>query len=546
MYLTIIKYAFSLLLSIVAAQAVGDAAYFAVALAELALIWGLTNWLAAKWRLVACILSDALCLLFNIQLVVLFFGNTYVQLVMLSNLNFLGDLGGKAFEYGSAAVLLVAASVLPIRHIDVAGFKRGAITAGTLASVYALALACIGISYSPLCNYGILGAQAYKMQQLRQRSVSSDNSVASEFYSWEIEEGYTKEAGVEAMGAKPNVIVVFCEGLSQNIVDDERNIMPNLRNLEQTSLYFDNYYNHSFATLRGLIGQFYSGYQLDNYDENNLISLQEIMSVNGYSTTFINSEPGNEDWNRYLEGLKFDELLGSQEDATEGAAAGTYSDGQMYDMLLATGESLNQTGTPFFLSMYTFGTHASLDTAGLTFGDGTDPVLNKFYNTDYELGRFLEAFNNSALAENTVLVFTTDHATYQDSDFSAAFPAYSREHVICDEVPLCIYYKGIEARTIDAKGRNTLDMAPTLLDFLDINSPNYFLGTSLFCDNEDNTCDTVFNEETINLSTEDGEIRELTSSEERKFEKLLYNYFDAKAQKIEGSSLSSTTIKAVE
>ena len=93
----------------------------------------------------------------------------------------------------------------------------------------------------------------------------------------------------------PDVVLIFTEGLSQNIIDDERNIMPNVRMYEDKSLNFTNYYNHTAATYRGLIGQLYSGHQYNNNDENTLISLQKIMHDNGYQTTLINTEPNNQD-----------------------------------------------------------------------------------------------------------------------------------------------------------------------------------------------------------------------------------------------------------
>ena len=101
------------------------------------------------------------------------------------------------------------------------------------------------------------------------------------------------------------MILIFTEGLSRSIIWDERNIMPNLRALESESLSFTNYYNHTFATFRGLIGQLYSGYQFDNLDTNGLISLQAILGKRGYQTAFINTEPSNTEFSEYLAVLPF-------------------------------------------------------------------------------------------------------------------------------------------------------------------------------------------------------------------------------------------------
>jgi membrane-anchored protein YejM (alkaline phosphatase superfamily) len=107
----------------------------------------------------------------------------------------------------------------------------------------------------------------------------------------------------------PNVVIIFTEGLSQNIVTDDRNIMPNVSELEKKSLFFENYYNHTFPTYRGLIGQLFSGYQLQNYDENTLISVQEAFRKKGYHTSIINTEPLNLNFASFLESLGVDDVV---------------------------------------------------------------------------------------------------------------------------------------------------------------------------------------------------------------------------------------------
>jgi membrane-anchored protein YejM (alkaline phosphatase superfamily) len=121
--------------------------------------------------------------------------------------------------------------------------------------------------------------------------------IAPEFYKESIEDEISKPSGLPE---KPNVILIFTEGLSKSVVEDERNITPNLQKFSKRALSFENYYNHTFATYRGLIGQLYSGYQLNNSDSNNLIALQDIFSAKGYNTAFINTEPDNEEFTTYL------------------------------------------------------------------------------------------------------------------------------------------------------------------------------------------------------------------------------------------------------
>jgi hypothetical protein len=64
---------------------------------------------------------------------------------------------------------------------------------------------------------------------------------------------------------KPNIIIIFTEGFSAEVLDVynnlDLNLTPNLNKLYERSLVFNNYYNHTAATYRGLRGQMISGYQ---------------------------------------------------------------------------------------------------------------------------------------------------------------------------------------------------------------------------------------------------------------------------------------------
>jgi phosphoglycerol transferase MdoB-like AlkP superfamily enzyme len=177
--------------------------------------------------------------------------------------------------------------------------------------------------------------------------------------------------------------------------------------------------------------------------------------------------------------------------------------------------------------MYSFGTHVSFDSTGFSYGDGNDAVLNRFYNLDRQFGTFIEAFKQSDLAQDTIIVFTTDHCTYADQDYAKAFPDYHRECTDVDVIPLFVYYDGIEAEKVDVNGKNSLCLTPTILDYLDINQENYFLGTSLFDDNANSDFDTMFYDASYLVSTKDGEVRYLSDMEIDSFLSKVLAYYTA-------------------
>ncbi|MDR2608816.1 MAG: sulfatase-like hydrolase/transferase [Treponema sp.] len=304
-------------------------------------------------------------------------------------------------------------------------------------------------------------------------------------------------AAVPAEEARPNVIIIFSEGLSAEVIDKfndlELNLTPNLDKLYDESLVFINYYNHTAATFRGLRGQLYSTHQylggyyannigfgqlerteMDRQLETGLISLVDILNEAGYGTYFINPEPSNARFSDYLENLHFGNIY-------SGEINDRYlTDREVFDLL---GNSINAVESPFLMCVYNMGTHHGYDSPDAKYGDGSDPVKNKFYNFDLQFGKFFENFMASEISNNTFLIFTTDHASYNSPEYKKAFK--SRQKYFVNTIPFFIYRKGMEHGIVDADGRNSLALSPTVLNLLHINKhDNYFLGSSLFLQND--------------------------------------------------------------
>lgn len=78
-----------------------------------------------------------------------------------------------------------------------------------------------------------------------------------------------------------------------------------------------------------------------------------------------------------------------------------------------------------------------------------------------------------------------------------------------------------------------MDFAPTVLDYLDMSVPNYFLGDSLFVQKQNNnTYDTVFEVEGNYLDTDGKNISELSDAKRGIIEKQIRKYYIAKTQNI--------------
>lgn len=513
------KYSFSILITIYTYTVIHDKTYLIGSLLEFLAILIVSYSLMAINSLIGHAVHFALMLVYNVQTLVMRFGGTFVSLIMITNLSMFQDLQGKFGAYLVMAVPLIIFTIILAKPIEIKK-KQMIVNVIMLVGLCIVSFGVFAGRYSP--TYNLLELfRDYREYQSTAESIGSVSGDSSQFFHSELGDYVDKPT---ELPEDPNVILIFTEGLSRSIIWDERNIMPNLRALESESLSFTNYYNHTFATFRGLIGQLYSGYQFDNLDTNGLISLQAILGKRGYQTAFINTEPSNTEFSEYLAGFKFDKLLSTANSDIPGGEDIYTHDSDAYEFLYDTVVEQHESGTPFFTAIYTFGTHASLDSPDEKFGDGSDPLLNKFYNLDVQFGKFLEKFKNSSLSKDTILVLTTDHATYQDEDFFNTFGSDSRISTTVDTIPLYFFHKGIGAATKDVDGRNSLDLAPTLLDYLDISEENYFLGNSLFQE-EASQYDTVFYEPSFIASTRNGIIQELSQSDHEKALENIKKYF---------------------
>ncbi len=316
----------------------------------------------------------------------------------------------------------------------------------------------------------------------------------SEFFRKEVVENDSEWTSTDTY--RNNVILIFAEGTSLKVISEK--VTPNIYNISKKAISFSNYYNHTAATYRGIRGSLISGFQLrgGGYSENgsgidqfvrrngegafSTESLVSILNDQGYKTFFLSPHEDGIDFNEFIKSIGFSEVFGSGTDET-------LSDRVLYknlsEMLSKIEKSkLNQ---PFFIATYVEGTHLGQDSPDKKYGTGDNEYLNKFYNQDFWFGKFLEKFEESPLSDNTILVFTTDHASFPVPKFMRTFETKSR--YFFDEIPLIIYKKNFKRQILDAKRLTSLALTPTILDILGIRDvSNHFLGHSLFekCERE--------------------------------------------------------------
>lgn len=351
----------------------------------------------------------------------------------------------------------------------------------------------------PLSGFLKSSASAYN-QFFFKPKLSSDNKIAELFLKDNI---YGDVIYPEAIKNKQikNVVIIFTEGMSTEVLGVKNskalNVTPNMDKLYSEGFVVDNYFNHTAATFRGLRGQLSSSYQYtggyspssnglgqmsdgeikDGYN-NSIVSISDILKSYGYKTYFVNSIEEDSKLSLLLNTLSFDKVYGLDkfDDGVDGVIR---SDRDTFGFLKKLISS-QKNDDRYFVGVYPSGTHEGLDSIDKKYADGSNSYYNKFYNYDFHLGEFIDWFKSSEYFHDTLVVLTADHSTFPSSKFLDSF-GMNTDHYFVDEIPLVMFGAGIENGHFDAKGANSLALAPTVLSMLGINKAwNLFLGCSLF------------------------------------------------------------------
>lgn len=311
-------------------------------------------------------------------------------------------------------------------------------------------------------------------------------------------------ANISKAGRRPNVILIFTEGTSARLLgcynDKYTSLTPNIDAFAKQAMQVTNYYNHTAATFRGTLGQLAScypyrggaakeeGWGNKKLTNMNYQALPQILG-NEYATYFFSPHTGDDSYTTLLQVAGFQNILNSEKISADfvgqtDLAYNSIKDRDMYQALegfLAGRDSEK----PFFLAMYTVGTHAGFDVTkdGLPYEDAKNPVLNTLHNLDAAFGDFWQKFEQSQYKDNTIVIFTADHAHHFEKPYVQLVskePGY--KPYFADAIPLLIYDPTHELpASFDACDDTSLALAPTILHLLAYkNARNSFMGTSLF------------------------------------------------------------------
>lgn len=442
--------------------------------------------LCIKRKAVRGLIWALFCLLIGMQVSSLANTGDYIIPLTLSNLSEFQAVGHKV-------ALIILAIILSYIVLSLLAFREDAKIPKSVSLFF---IACFMVVNGPVHHLATSLHQYYK--QLTYKPNYNYPEVASKFLKFDFYRPVDLTSYFQS-GLPKNIIVIFTEGMSSKVIDAENklglNITPNLDSYYAEGLVFKNYFNHTAATFRGLRGQLSSAYQYrdgvdgkgegffqvdnatvsKNYD-NRLIAIPEVLNGHGYNSYFIAATEVHSNLNALMETMPFKKVYGMED--FNWHLNDRMSDKKIFSSLREVVSQQN--GKPFFIGIYSSGTHHGMDSPDEKYKSGKNAFYNKFYNYDHQLGQFVKWFKQSPRYKDTLLIITADHSTFPVPEFKSSFNISSDYFV--DTIPLVMIGAGIKHNIIDAKGSNSLSLAPTILQILNVNNgqPNYFLGCSLF------------------------------------------------------------------
>lgn len=210
--------------------------------------------------------------------------------------------------------------------------------------------------------------------------------------------------------------------------------------------------------------------------------LGDVLHKAGYVQSYLGgAELGFAGKGYFLGEHGYDTVKGQEEWVAQGLLPRSdtwgISDADLFEQSLLELERLRASGKPFNLTLLTIGTHIP----GFTYseckpyGKGKEPFLNAIHCTDQLVKRWVQHLSELGYLDDSVLIITGDHHVFPNPDMKRLFGDDAIED---RRLPLIVLGNDMPAAQV--KDGASLDLAPTLLDLLDVQHDAVFaLGRSL-------------------------------------------------------------------
>ena len=305
--------------------------------------------------------------------------------------------------------------------------------------------------------------------------------------AYNTERAYVSSAPIRSM----NVVIIILESFSREYIgslNGNKGATPFLDSLISQSYVCSSAYANGRTTLQALpailcsepsLGELPVALNLDR--ERNLNSLAEILSQEGYSTSFFyGARNGNLGINNFAREAGFRSYYGMNEYGTKKheSAWGVFDD----EFLPFAAMTMNTFREPFLSCVLTLSSHSPFEIPkkfGNKFKEQPNSQLRSIAYTDYSLAQFFHLVSQSDWYSNTLFVITADHASYS---YSARYNSKTGTFAI----PI-LYFCPNDSLLKGAFDSVTqqCDIMPTILDYLHYSGKFESIGNSILSHSEE-------------------------------------------------------------
>ena len=280
-----------------------------------------------------------------------------------------------------------------------------------------------------------------------------------------------------------NVCVIILESFSKEFtgIGKRKSYTPFLDSLMSQSIVYNNAIANGKTSINGIpaiiasMPCFLEDQYLNSvYSNNKLNTLPNLLSEKGYTSVFYHGGTnGTMNFNSFAKLAGFDKYYGRTEYNNEKDYDGQWG---IWDepFLRKTVTEISTLKKPFFVSIFTLSSHNPYKVPEKYHGKfpkGSYEITESIGYTDYSLKQFFKEARKQKWFNNTLFVITADHtATSEDAFYSNIIGQYS--------IPI-IFYKNDFTPKVDEKTVQQIDILPTILDYLNFDSPYYSFGKSM-------------------------------------------------------------------